>query len=112
MKRFVYPMVVFEDKNIGEYAVLFPDLDIVTSGNSVEEAYIKGKDYLAAYLDMAIKFESDLSVPSTYAEAEGMNPKRIVLLADSEIDNQNISLSAEEAAYKAMVKNVIQIVGD
>ena len=112
MKRFVYPMVVFEDKESSEYTVLFPDLDIVTSGNTVEEAYLKGKDYLASYIDMAVKFESDLSAPCTYREALGMNPKRIVLLADTKVEDQNISLSAEEASYKALVKNVIQVVGD
>lgn len=112
MKRFVYPMVLFEDKEASEFTVLFPDLDIVTSGNTVEEAYVKGKDYLESYLDMAIKFETDLSVPSTYREAEGMNPKRIVLLADTKVEKENISLSAEEASYKAMVKKFIQVVGD
>ena len=111
MKRFVYPMVVFEDKVASEFTVLFPDLDIVTSGNTVEEAYLKGKDYLDAFLDMATKFEADVSIPSTYLEAEAMNPKRIVLLADSEVENENISLSAEEASYKTMIKNIIDIEG-
>ena len=112
MERFVYPMVIFEDKEASEYTVLFPDLDIVTSGNTVEDAYLKGKDYLGSYLDMAVKFESDISSPCTYAEAKGMNPKRIVLLADSEVNSQNMSLSAREASYKGMIKNVIQVVGD
>lgn len=112
MKRFVYPMVIFENKNDEEFTVLFPDLDIVTSGNTVEEAYVKGKDYLDAYLDMATKFEADISVPSTYQEAEGMNPKRIVLLADSKVDGENMSLSAQEASYKTMIKNIIDVEGE
>lgn len=112
MKRFVYPMVVFENKNDKEYTVLFPDLDIVTSGNTVEEAYVKGRDYLDTYLDLAIKFDSVLPAPSTYTEAEGMNPKRIVLLADSKLDVENVSLSAEEASYKAMINNIIDIEGE
>ena len=112
MKRFVYPMVVFEDKDAGEYTVLFPDLDIVTSGNTVEEAYLKGRDYLESYISMAIKFESDLSNPCTYTEAKGMNPKRIVLLADSKVENQNITLSQEEASYNTTVKRFIQVEGD
>ncbi len=112
MKRFVYPMVVFEDKDAGEYTVLFPDLDIVTSGNTVEEAYLKGKDYLESYVNMAIKFESDFAAPCTYKEALGMNPKRIVLLADSKIENQNITLSQEEASYKTTVRKFIQVEGD
>ena len=112
MKRFVYPMVIFEDKNDNEFTALFPDLDIVISGNTVEEAYLKGKDYLDVYLDMATKFDADFSAPSTYAEAEGMNPKRIVLLADSKVEDENVSLSAEEASYKAFVKNIIDIEGD
>ena len=112
MKRFVYPMVIFEDKEASEYTVLFPDLDIVTSGNTIEEAYIKGQDYLDSYIDMSIKFETELSAPCTYTEAKGMNPKRVVLLADSRVDEQNISLSVEEASYKTIVKNIIQVEGD
>ena len=65
-----------------------------------------------SYIDMAVKFESDISSPCTYVEAKGMNPKRIVLLADSKIEEQRITLSQEEASYKAMIKNVIQVVGD
>ena len=112
MKRFVYPMVIFENKNDKEYTVLFPDLDIVTCGSTVEEAYVKGRDYLDTYLDLAVKFESDLPAPSTYEEAEGMNPKRIVLLADSKLDVENVSLSAEEASYKVMINNIIDIEGE
>lgn len=112
MKRFVYPMVIFENKNDKEFTVLFPDLDIVTTGNTVEEAYIKGRDYLASYLDMATKFDAYIATPSTYEEAEGMNPKRIVLLADSTIEEENISLSAEEASYKTMIRNIIDIEGE
>ena len=78
----------------------------------MEDAYLKGQDYLDSYIDMAIKFESDFSAPCTYMEAKGMNPKRIVLLANSKVEEQNISLSAEEASYKSLVKNVIQVVGD
>lgn len=112
MKRFVYPMVIFENKNDKEFTVLFPDLDIVTSGNTVEEAYIKGRDYLDSYLDIAVKFDSEISAPSTYVEAEGMNPKRIVLLADSKIEEENLSISAEEASYKTMIKNIIDVEGE
>ena len=112
MKRFVYPMVIFEDKDASEYTVLFPDLDIVASGDSVEDAFLKGQDYLNSYIDMCVKFDSELASPSTFLETEGMNPKRIVLLADSEVDTENINLSAEEASYKASIKNVIVVVGD
>lgn len=112
MKRFVYPMVIFENKNDKEFTVLFPDLDIVTTGNTVEEAYVKGRDYLDSYLDMATKFDAYIATPSTYVEAEGMNPKRIVLLADSKIAEENISLSAEEASYKTMIRNIIDIEGE
>ena len=109
MKRFVYPMVIFEDQDSSDCTVLFPDLDIVASGDSIEDAYLKGKDYLSSYLDIAVKFESEFASPSTYKEAKGMNPKRVVLLADSSIDVENVNLSTEEAIYKSMIKNVIQV---
>ena len=106
MKRFVYPMVIFENKNDKEFTVLFPDLDIVTTGNTVEEAYIKGRDYLASYLDMATKFDAYIATPSTYEEAEGMNPKRIVLLADAQVSD-GLVLTEEEEAYKNFVQKYL-----
>ena len=42
MKQFLFPAVFFKDEDI--FTVLFPDLNITTEGETVEEAYLFAKD--------------------------------------------------------------------
>ena len=90
---------------------MFPDLDIVASGDTVEEAYLEAEDYLKAYLEFASKMNSQISSPSTYLETEKMNPKRIVLLADAEI-NGFLDLTPEEEEYKNFVQKYLTVAED
>ena len=106
MKKYVYPVILFSDADDKSYTVLFPDLDIVASGDTVEEAYLEAEDYLKAYLEFANKMGSVVSNPSTYLETEKMNPKRIVLLADAEISGE-LNLSPEEEEYKNFVQKYL-----
>lgn len=106
MKKYVYPVILFSDANNKSYTVLFPDLDIVASGETVEEAYLEAEDYLKAYLEFAIKMSSNVSNPSTYLETEKMNPKRIVLLADAEVSG-DLNLTPEEEEYKNFVQKYL-----
>lgn len=48
MKKYLYP-AVFEKEESG-YSVIFPDLDIVTSGETLEEAMDMAKDALCLML--------------------------------------------------------------
>lgn len=107
MEKYVYPMVLFTNKDSQGYTVLYPDLDIVTSGDTVEEAYLRAKEYLQSYLEMSVKFESVLSNASTYEEAQGLNPKRIVLLSDAEVKAANIVLTDKEKEYKNFMKKFL-----
>ena len=106
MKKYVYPVILFSDTNNKNYTVLFPDLDIVASGETVEEAYLEAEDYLKAYLEFANKMNSQVANPSTYLETERMNPKRIILLADAEISG-DLNLSPEEEEYKNFVQKYL-----
>lgn len=106
MKKYVYPVILFADTDKNSYTVLFPDLDIVATGETVEEAYLEAEDYLKAYLEFASKMNSQISNPSTYVETEKMNPKRIILLADAEISGE-LQLSPEEEEYKNFVQKYL-----
>ena len=46
MKNCVYPLVVYADKEENCYVGLFPDLDIVATGDTIEETYISQNYYL------------------------------------------------------------------
>ena len=106
MKKYVYPVILFSNEENKGYTVLFPDLDIVASGDTVEEAYLEGEEYLKAFLEFAGKMNSQISGPSTFVETEKMNPKRTVLLADAEI-SEELSLTPEEEEYKNFVKKYL-----
>lgn len=103
MKKYVYPVILFSDAENKSYTVLFPDLDIVANGDTVEEAYVEAEEFLKSYLEFAIKMNSKISNPSTYIETEKMNPKRIVLLADAEVAS-SVQLTEEEKEYKNFIQ--------
>ena len=107
MEKFVYPMVLFTSKDNQGYTVLYPDLDIVTSGETVEDAYLRAKDYLKSFLEIATKCESTLSDASTYTEAQGLNPKRIILLADADLDTGKVVLTKKEKEYNNFMKKFL-----
>ena len=46
MKRYIYPMVLFTDEN-ELYTALYPDLNLMASGSSVEDVYARANDYLS-----------------------------------------------------------------
>lgn len=106
MKKYVYPIVLFADSEQNGYTVLFPDLDIVASGDTVEEAYVNAGQYLKTYLEFASKMESNISSPSKYDEASKMNPKRVVLLQDADIASE-FQLTEEEKEYKNFVQQFV-----
>jgi len=106
MKKYVYPVILFSSADDKSYTVLFPDLDVVASGETVEEAYLEAEDYLKAYLEFAGKMQSQIASPSTYIETEKMNPKRIVLLADAEV-SEELNLTPEEEEYKNFVQKYL-----
>ena len=106
MKKYVYPVILFEDAEKKYYTVLFPDLDIVASGETVEDAYLEAEDYLKSFLEFAEKMNSKISLPSTYLDTEKLNPKRIVLLADAETKG-DYTLTDEEVTYKNFIAKYV-----
>ena len=81
MKQFIFPAVFFKDGD--SVAVVFPDLNITTEGDSVEEAYLFAKDYLRVYCNYAIKFDLDIERPSKYEFVVDKFPTRTVMLIDA-----------------------------
>ena len=106
MKKFIYPVVLFSDKVDNTYTVLFPDLDIVACGESVEDAYLEAEDYLQAYMEFANKMDSSIPEATKYEDALKLNPQRYVLLADAEVED-GLDLTPQEAEYKNFVQRYL-----
>lgn len=68
MQQFIYTAIFFEDEE--EFKVYFPDLDISTSGESYEDAFLFGKDLLRVYFLYAICNDIDFALPSGYETLE------------------------------------------
>lgn len=106
MKRYIYPMVLFTDEN-DLYTALYPDLNLIASGFSIEDVYSRAKDYLKFYLTSALKYDARLATMSSYAEIQALNPQKIVLLGSADIEDDSIVLTDQEQYEKNFLKEFV-----
>lgn len=108
MKKYIYPMVLFTDEN-ELYTALYPDLNLLVSGSTIDDVYMRANDYLEFYIVSAIKFGIPIANMSTYAEIHALNPKKIVLLGSAEIDEDEILLTKQEQAEKDFLREFLLV---
>jgi len=106
MKRYIYPMVLFTDEN-EMYTALYPDLNLLASGSSIEDVYARANDYLSFYVISAHKFDTAIANMSTYAEIQALNPKKIVLLGSADVEETSIVLTEQEKAEKNFLNEFV-----
>ncbi len=106
MKRYIYPMVLFTDEN-ELYTALYPDLNLMASGSSVEDVYARANDYLSFYVTSTMKYESKMASMSTFAEIQALNPNNIVLLGSVDIDEASIVLTEHEKLNKNFLEEFV-----
>lgn len=106
MKRYIYPMVLFTDED-DLYTALYPDLNLLASGSSIEDVYARANDYLSFYVMSALKFETKLASMSTYAEIQALNPKKIVLLGSADVEEESIVLTEQEKSDKNFLNEFV-----
>lgn len=104
MKKYIYPAVLYSEPENETFTVLFPDLDVVVQGDSAKDCYEKAKGKLHSYFDVATKFSSFIPEPSVYEKVVKNNPKRVVWLMDTEIDEKKLGLSDADQEYKNFLK--------
>lgn len=91
MKRYTYPAIFVKDREKDEFNVLFPDLEIVTDGKFVEEAYLYAKASLKAYFVYAEKYELDYNYPSPFEIVQkNADKNEYVMLVDAEIEEKDL----------------------
>jgi len=96
MRKFVYPVILFKSEDEESYTILISDLDIVSTGDTVEKAYLSAEDYLETFLKFAIKMQAPITPATSFADTEKLNPKRTVLLVSVSVDGAEELTSAEE----------------
>jgi len=103
MKKLVYPMILSEDKVEGVYIAQFPDLDIITDGETIEDAFLRAKEYLQTFVDLSVKYDNEIETASEYKVVAAKNAKKIVLLSDATVKSA-APLTAKEKSYMDFVK--------
>lgn len=82
MQQYVFPAVFIKNED-ETFSVIVPDLNIVTDGNNIEEAYLYIKDYLRVFCEYAIKLEEDILVPTKFEKVCERYKKDVVMLIDA-----------------------------
>lgn len=106
MKRYIYPMVLFTDEN-ENYTALYPDLNLLASGFSIEDVYARANEYLGFYITSSLKYESKIVSGSTYSEIQALNPERVVLLGSTVVDDDAVVLTDEEQVDKNFLNEFV-----
>ena len=86
MKQFIYPALYYADDENETSTLLIDDLDIISSSDTVENAYLSAKDHLQNFVDWSIKYGGVINPATSFKETCALNPKRDVLLVDVNSD--------------------------
>ena len=103
MKTYVYPAVLYQDKDGANYLSI-PDLNLLATGLDAEEAFVSGKEYIKSYFDLATRFDAIIPSPSSYEDICKKYPKNKVVMIDVAIKVNNPELTQEEQDYKNFMK--------
>ena len=91
MKSFVYPAIFIKDNEEDNYKVLFPDLEVTTDGQFVEEAFLYAKELLKAYFVAVMKYDLDFNMPSEFERVQKSAKKgEIIMLIHADVTKKDI----------------------
>lgn len=106
MNKCIYPLVIYPDKEEQCYVGIFQDLDLIVSGLTVEEVYLAAEECLNKFLELSAKLENEYASASSFEEMVTLNPKRVVLLQDAEVQ-QNYVLTDADEKYKRFLSDML-----
>lgn len=84
MKHYIYPAVFIKDEENDNFQVLFPDLELTTDGETVEEAFLYARECLKTYFNYVEKYDFDFNFPSDFEMVKkSSNKEDYVLLIET-----------------------------
>ncbi len=95
MQQFVFPAILYKDAENNGYTIVLHDLNICTEGVSVEDAFLRAKDFLEVYCRCALEYNGEVEPATKYADVK-TDGKNIVLLIDAEIRDAREEVKARE----------------
>ncbi|MBO4570208.1 MAG: hypothetical protein J5689_03245 [Clostridia bacterium] len=102
MKQFIYPALYYADDENETSTLLIDDLDIISSSDTVENAYLSAKDHLQNFVDWSIKYGGVINPATSFKETCALNPKRDVLLVDVNSDAVPVDKNSLEEDFQTL----------
>jgi len=87
MQQFIFPAVLYKDDEGRGYTIILNDVNICTEGVSVEDAFMRAKEFLEVYCRCAIEYNGEVDPATKYEDVE-VDKTNIVLLVDAEYDGE------------------------
>lgn len=87
MQQFIFPAVLYKDDEGRGYTIILNDVNICTEGVSVEDAFVRAKEFLEVYCRCAIEYNGEVDPATKYEDVE-FDKTNIVLLVDAEYDGE------------------------
>jgi len=84
MSVYSYPAVFYKDEDEDGFTVAFHDLSLFTEGKTVEEAFLRAKEFLTAYIKYSKKYDEEIPEASSFDDVSKDN-KNLVFLIDAEV---------------------------
>lgn len=103
MQQFTYPVALTPDKKDGGFVVTCRDVpEVVTQGDSIEEAISEAEGALEAAIEMRIEDGMDIPVPSSKKRGEHLAglPVATAMKAALHISMQELDVSKAELARR------------
>ena len=89
MRQLIYTDIFYFDED--QTKVYFPDLDISTSGDNYDEAFLFAKELLKVYFMYVITNDLDFNFPSNYIDkANKCDKNQRVMLIDAFVSDQDL----------------------
>lgn len=85
--QFVYPAIFVKGED--QVCVSFPDLGIITDGETYEEAFLFAKDSLRVYCEYALNCDLEISEPSYFEKIDKINFLDKVMLVDAVVTQKS-----------------------
>ncbi len=90
MKSFVYPAVLFEDKDTNSFSIAIYDLGLFCEGATVEEAHNNMTTALTEYFKLVVAYGLDYNPPTPYEQVIKDFKKQLVILVEAKINDTKV----------------------
>ena len=81
---YIYPAVVYKENEDEPFVMVLPDVNIVSEGDTIEDALREAREQLKIYLECVKTFDTYLAKPTDFMKFREKYKNEILLLVECE----------------------------